>query len=38
VIIYSGGPFWVRALIAFGAAVLFVVLAWSYYNHFWRRR
>jgi hypothetical protein len=36
-IIYSDGPLWVRVLIAFGAAVLFVVLAWNYYTHFWRR-
>jgi hypothetical protein len=38
VIIYSAGPLWLRVLIAIGAAVLFVVLAWSYYTHFWRRR
>jgi hypothetical protein len=37
-IIYSDGPLWVRALIAFGAAALFCVLAWRYYVHFWRRR
>jgi hypothetical protein len=37
-IIYSDGPLWARVLIAFGAAVLFVVLAWRYYVHFWRRR
>ena len=38
VIIYSAGPLWLRVLIAIGAAVLFVVLAWNYYTHFWRRR
>jgi hypothetical protein len=38
VIIYSDGPFWVRVLIAIGAAALFVVLAWNYYVHFWRNR
>jgi len=38
VIIYADGPLWLRALVAFGAAVLFVVLAWRYYDHFWRRR
>jgi hypothetical protein len=37
-IIYSGGPLWVRVVIAVGAAALFVVLAWRYYVHFWRRR
>lgn len=37
VIVYSDGPFWLRVLIAFGAAVLFGVLAWRYYEHFWRR-
>lgn len=36
-IIYAGGPLWVRVLIAFGATVLFLVLAWKYYTHFWRR-
>jgi hypothetical protein len=38
VIIYSGGPLWVRVLIAAGAAVLFLALAWRYYTQFWRRR
>jgi hypothetical protein len=38
VIIYSAGPLWLRVLIAIGATVLFVVLAWQYYVHFWRRR
>ena len=37
VIIYSDGPLWARALIAFGALILFGVLAWRYYTHFWRR-
>jgi hypothetical protein len=37
-IIYSDGPLWLRVLIALGAAILFVVLAWRYYVHFWRRR
>jgi hypothetical protein len=37
VIIYSDGPLWLRVLIAIGAAVLFVVLAWRYYVTFWRR-
>jgi hypothetical protein len=37
VIIYSDGPFWVRVLIAVGAAVLFAVLAWRYYKTFWKR-
>jgi hypothetical protein len=36
-IIYSDGPFWLRVLIAVGATVLFVALAWRYYVHFWRR-
>ena len=36
-IIYSDGPLWLRVVIALGAAVLFVVLAWRYYHHFWRR-
>jgi hypothetical protein len=35
--IYSGGPFWLRVLIAIGAAALFLVLAWRYYVHYWRR-
>jgi hypothetical protein len=26
------------ALIAIGAVILFVVLAWNYYVHFWRDR
>jgi hypothetical protein len=38
VIIYSDGPLWVRVLIAIGAVALFVVLAWTYYKQFWRRR
>jgi hypothetical protein len=38
VIIYSDGPLWLRVLIAVGAAVLFGVLAWQYYVHFWRKR
>jgi hypothetical protein len=37
VIIYSGGPFWVQVLVAIGATAIFVVLAWRYYKHFWRR-
>jgi len=37
-IIYSAGPLWLRVLIGIGAAVLFLVLAWRYYEHFWRRR
>jgi hypothetical protein len=37
VIFYSAGPLWLRALIAIGAVVLFAVLAWGYYVHFWRR-
>jgi hypothetical protein len=37
VIIYSDGQLWVRALIAFGALILFGVLAWGYYKRFWRR-
>lgn len=36
-IIYSDGPLWVRILIASGATVLFVVLAWRYYVQFWKR-
>lgn len=36
-IIYSGGPFWVRVLVAIVALAIFVVLAWRYYKHFWRR-
>jgi hypothetical protein len=36
VIIYSAGPFWLRALIAFAALVLFAALVW-YYRQFWRR-
>jgi hypothetical protein len=36
-IIYSDGPLWLRALIACGAVALFLVLAWRYYAHFWRR-
>jgi hypothetical protein len=36
-IIYSAGPFWLRVLIAVGASVLFLVLVWWYYRHFWRR-
>jgi len=39
VLIYSDGgwPLWLRVLIAVFAAVLFAVLAWRYYVHFWRR-
>ncbi|MDT4915632.1 MAG: hypothetical protein QOH89_332 [Pseudonocardiales bacterium] len=36
-IIYSAGPFWLRALIAFGALVIFLFMARWYYDRFWRR-
>lgn len=36
-IIYSGGPLWLRILIAIGALVLLVVLGWRYYVQFWKR-
>ena len=36
-IIYSGGPLWLRILIATVAIAVFVALAWRYYDHFWRR-
>jgi hypothetical protein len=35
VIIYSGGPFWLRVLIAIVALGLFAALAWRYYKHYW---
>jgi hypothetical protein len=30
-------PMWLRVLIAAMALSLFVLLAWRYYDHFWRR-
>jgi hypothetical protein len=37
VIIATVGPLWLRVLITIAAVVLFLVLAWRYYVHFWRR-
>ena len=34
----SSWPFWLRALIAVGAAGLVAVMGWQYYKRFWRKK